>query len=226
MSRLLVADTETTGLDPKKGHRVVEIALYELDEQLIPTNKFYHQYVNPERDMPKEAEAIHGLSDTFLRDFPTFHDIAKDFCDFLGDAPLIIHNAPFDMKFINFELQAIGYPSITSNRVIDTLELARKKFPGSPCSLDALCKRFNISLDERSKHGALIDTKLLASVYIELTGGKQRSLSFQNSQTQQGQEAVKEKKPFPKRHFSVSEEDLEEHKKFILSNFKKNSWNY
>ena len=177
MAREIVLDTETTGLDPKQGHRLVEIACVEL-EDFLPTGRHFHCYIDPERDMPPEAEKVHGLSRTFLKGKPKFADreVAEAFLDFVGDAPLIAHNAGFDRGFVNFELERCGRAIIPEGRWIDTLALAQKRFPGMYNSLDALCKRFNISLAEREKHGALIDAKLLASVYLELQGGRERRL--------------------------------------------------
>jgi len=151
--REIVWDTETTGFDPLAGDRIVEIGAVELNQHL-PTGRVYHQYVNPERDMPAGAFEVHGLSISFLKDFPTFRDIASEFIDFVGDATLIAHNAKFDMKFINAELKKAGLPEVPLNQSLDTLEIARKKFPGAQNSLDALCRRFNIDNSGRQKHGA------------------------------------------------------------------------
>jgi DNA polymerase-3 subunit epsilon len=179
MAREIVLDTETTGFDPKQGHRLVEIACVEL-EDFLPTGRHFHCYIDPERDMPPEAEKVHGLSAAFLRGKPKFADtaICDAFLDFCGDAPLIAHNAGFDRAFINWELEKVGRGILPEPRWIDTLALAQKRFPGMYNSLDALCKRFNISLAEREKHGALIDTKLLAGVYLELRGGRERRLEL------------------------------------------------
>lgn len=175
--REIVFDTETTGLDPASGDRVVEIGCLELVNRL-PSGKDFHVYLNPERDMPAEAEAVHGLSIKFLSDKPLFADIAEAFLAFVGDAPLIAHNASFDMKFINAELAACGRPTLADHPVIDTLKLARQKFPGSPASLDALCRRFGVDNSGRELHGALLDSELLAGVYLELSGGRQPGLVF------------------------------------------------
>jgi DNA polymerase III subunit epsilon len=171
--REIVLDTETTGLDPANGDRIVEIGCIELVDH-FPTGADYHVYLNPERDMPEEAEKVHGLSAAFLADKPLFADIAAAFLDFVGDAPLVIHNAAFDMKFLNFELARAGHPILADERAIDTLAMARIKFPGSRVSLDELCKRFSIDATSRTKHGALIDSDLLAQVYLELLGGRQK----------------------------------------------------
>lgn len=175
--REVVLDTETTGLDPAGGHRIVEIGCVELANS-IPTGKVFHEYLNPERDMPEEAFRVHGLSQDFLRDKPLFSARATAFLEFLEDARLVIHNAEFDMKFINAELSRIGQPIIGMNRVTDTLLLARRKHPGVPNSLDALCSRYHIDNSRRTKHGALLDSEILAEVYIELTGGHQKTLEL------------------------------------------------
>ncbi len=170
--REIVLDTETTGLDPLQGDRVVEIAALELRNH-IPTGNHYHCYLNPERDMPQEAFAVHGLSEDFLRDKPLFKTEVRAFLDFIGDSPLVIHNGAFDMKFLNAELQRVKRPGLPYERLIDTLLMARKRFPGSPASLDALCRRFGVDLSVRTLHGALVDCQLLAAVYLELVGGRQ-----------------------------------------------------
>lgn len=170
--REIVLDTETTGFDPESGDRIVEIGAVELMGH-IPTGKTYHQYINPRRAMPQEAFEVHGLGDDFLRDKPVFEEIGQAFLDFVGDAKLVIHNAAFDMKFLNAELKWIGLPTIPWERAIDTLEIARRKFPGSPASLDALCRRFGIDNSARTLHGALLDSEILAEVYLELIGGQQ-----------------------------------------------------
>lgn len=174
--REIVLDTETTGFEPSEGHRLVEIGAIELFNQL-PTGRVYHQYINPERGMPKEAFEVHGLGDDFLRDKPRFFEVADAFLDFIGtDARLVIHNAAFDMKFLNAELSWIKRPLLPMDRAFDTVLLARRKFPGSPASLDALCRRFGIDNSAREKHGALLDAELLAEVYLELIGGRQPGL--------------------------------------------------
>lgn len=170
--REIVLDTETTGFEPSEGHRIVEIGALELLNHM-PTGKTYHQYINPERLMPKEAFEVHGLGDDFLRDKPVFKAIARPFLEFIGEATFVIHNAAFDLKFLNAELQALGHPGLPMTQALDTVALARKKFPGSPASLDALCRRFGIDNSSREKHGALLDSELLAEVYLELIGGRQ-----------------------------------------------------
>ena len=189
--REIVLDTETTGLDPYDGHRIVEIGAVELFNH-VPTGNVYHQYINPVRKMPEQAFAVHGLSDEFLSDKPKFADIASEFLDFIGSEKLIIHNASFDMKFINYELSKIKRGEVSYDRVVDTLAIARKKFPGSPASLDSLCRRFKIDNSARVMHGALLDSQILAEVYLELIGGKQpdfmlgvSSVSLKNKESTQ-----------------------------------------
>ncbi|MBV7411022.1 DNA polymerase III subunit epsilon [Maritimibacter sp. DP1N21-5] len=173
--REIVMDTETTGFDPKTGDRMVEIGCVELINHM-PTGKTFHQYINPERDMPEGAFAVHGLSAEFLRDFPTFKEIAQSFLDFIGTDKLIIHNAGFDIPFLNAELGWCMKPQIPMDRAIDTLLIARKKYPGAGNSLDALCRRFGIDNAHRTLHGALLDSEILADVYLELIGGRQPDL--------------------------------------------------
>lgn len=175
--REIVMDTETTGLEPDGSDRIVEIGGVELINHL-PTGRTYHQYINPQRPMPREAFEIHGLGDDFLGDKPVFARIADDFLDFIGDAKLVIHNASFDMAFFNAELVRLGRPVLPMDRAIDTLELARQKFPGAQASLDALCKRFGVDNSARDRHGALLDSELLAEVYLELLGGRQQGLTL------------------------------------------------
>ncbi len=171
--REIVLDTETTGFEPSEGHRIVEIGAIELFNH-VPTGRVYHQYINPDRAVPKEAFEVHGLGDDFLRDKPRFAAIVPDFMEFVGaDSRLVIHNAAFDMKFLNAELAWAGHPVMPMERALDTVTMARRKFPGSPASLDALCRRFGIDNSAREKHGALLDSELLAEVYLELIGGRQ-----------------------------------------------------
>jgi DNA polymerase-3 subunit epsilon len=172
--REIVLDTETTGLDPfeEPRHRIVEIGAVELWNQ-VPTGKTFHQYINPERDMPAEAFSVHGISMEFLADKPVFATVATEFLAFIGDAKLVIHNAEFDMRFLNAELEWARMPLLPDDRAIDTLRIARRLFPGSPASLDALCRRYGIDNSNRTLHGALLDSEILADVYLELTGGRQ-----------------------------------------------------
>lgn len=182
--REIVMDTETTGLDPFDGHRIVEIGGIELLNHM-PTGRTYHQYINPQRDMPTEAFDVHGISEEFLADKPVFAKIAQEFLDFVGDARLVIHNASFDMKFLNAELGWLNLRKLPNEQALDTLAIARKRFPGSPASLDALCRRFGITT-EREKHGALLDSEILADVYLELIGGRQPDFGL-NTETQREQ---------------------------------------
>ncbi|MEE8275950.1 MAG: DNA polymerase III subunit epsilon [Alphaproteobacteria bacterium] len=175
--REVVLDTETTGLDPGSGHRVVEIGCIELINHL-PIGRTYQQYVNPERDVPEDALRVHGLSGEFLRRHPTFDKIVDRFLAFLEDSRLVIHNASFDLGFLNAELARVGRPALVPGRAIDTVVLARRKYPGARASLDALCQRFEIDLSDRSLHGALLDARLLAEVYLELIGGRQPDLGL------------------------------------------------
>jgi len=212
--REIVLDTETTGLSPRDGDRMVEIGCLELVNHM-PTGETYHQYVNPGIPMPAAAEAVHGLSDKFLSDKPVFKDVADDFLTFIGDAALVIHNASFDMGFINAELARLKRDPVPNSRAIDTVTMARKKFPGSPASLDALCRRFEIDNSARTLHGALLDAELLAEVYLELIGGRQPGLILgaetSDSDTTQAIERVARA---PRPHDPTSEE-LAAHAEFI-----------
>jgi DNA polymerase-3 subunit epsilon len=183
--REVVLDTETTGFDPETGDRIVEIGAVELVGH-VATGRTYHQYINPERAMPDEAFQVHGLGDEFLSDKPKFAEIGNAFLEFIGDAKLVIHNASFDMKFLNAELKWMGLPQLPFDQAIDTLEIARKRFPGSPASLDALCRRFNIDNSARTLHGALLDSEILAEVYLELIGGRQPDFGLSASNTTSG----------------------------------------
>ena len=180
--REIVLDTETTGFEPFEGDRIVEIGAVELLNH-VPTGRTYHQYINPQREMPAGAFAVHGLGDEFLADKPLFADIAQAFVDFVGDAKMVIHNAAFDMKFLNAELGWIKRPLLPLDQAIDTLAIARRKFPGSPASLDALCRRFGIDNSSRTLHGALLDSEILAEVYLELIGGRQPDFGLATSTT-------------------------------------------
>lgn len=175
--REIVLDTETTGMDPADGHRLVEIGCVELHNH-VATGRTYHIYLNPERVVEAEAVAVHGLTNDFLKDKPVFSEVFPDFLEFIGDATLVIHNAAFDMKFINAELKSVGHGGVPMRRVVDTLAMARQRFPGSPANLDALCRRFGIDNSGRTLHGALLDAQLLAEVYLELRGGRQQGLGL------------------------------------------------
>ena len=178
--REIVLDTETTGFEPHDGDRIVEIGAVELFNHL-PTGRTYHQYINPQRNMPEGAFGVHGLSEEFLSDKPVFKAIAQDFIDFIGGSKLIIHNASFDMKFLNAELGWVNRPPLPKSQAVDTLAVARRKYPGSPASLDALCRRFGINNSSRTLHGALLDSEILAEVYLELIGGRQPDLVMSGS---------------------------------------------
>ena len=210
--RELIFDTETTGFDPMTGDRLIEIGLVEMVDRSL-TGNHYHQYVNPEREVPESAVKIHGLTSDFLKNKEVFSDVMDEFLAYVGDdSVLVAHNAEFDMKFINWELENAGRPIIHKKRFVDTLAIARTKFPGSPNSLDALCKRFMINNAHRTLHGALLDAEILAEVYIELLGGRQSGMDLS---VEARATAVIEKKKREPRHFPVSETDLEAHAEFI-----------
>lgn len=200
--REIVLDTETTGFDPDTGDRIVEIGAVELLNHL-PTGRHYHVYLNPDRSMPAEAFAVHGLSDEFLADKPRFVDVAAEFAAFVGeDARIVIHNAAFDMKFLNAELRRAGHPTLPDSRAVDTVMMARNRYPGAPVSLDALCRRFGIDNSNRTLHGALLDSQLLAEVYLELMGGRQPDLVLVSAatpaaQVQAGPTGVLPRRPRP-----------------------------
>ena len=224
MLREIVFDTETTGLDPFTGDRVVEIGCVELINHL-PTPNNFHVYINPERDMPEEAFKVHGLSEEFLSEKPKFAEIAQDFHDFIKDTVIIAHNAQFDVKFLNWELEHAGFPKIDDAFVLDTLALARQRFPAGPNSLDALCNRFSIDNTKRTLHGALLDSEILADVYLELIGGRQTSLLLAGEEVdldsggedgfggkRPRQAARQRPKPLASR---LSEEDVKAHLAFL-----------
>jgi DNA polymerase-3 subunit epsilon len=188
--REIILDTETTGLDPQTGDRLVEIGCLELLNS-IPTGAVFHQYLDPQRDVPEEAFRVHGLSREFLTGKPLFEDVVADFLAFIGEDTLVIHNAEFDMRFINAELARIGRAPLSMSRVVDTLALARKKHPGASNSLDALCARYKIDNSRRTKHGALLDSEILADVYAELTGGRQTALVLQTAVVKQVVEEIR-----------------------------------
>ncbi len=220
--REIVLDTETTGLRFDEGHRLVEIGAVEI-VNLVPTGKTYHVYINPERDMPEGAYNVHGLSEAFLREYPVFKDQVQGFLDFIAEDPLVIHNAPFDMGFLNGELGVLGLPLIPLTRVVDTLVMARTRFPGSPASLDALCKRFSVDATSRTKHGALIDSELLAEVYLNLKGGRQQSFlgggkasqGAQSASASTTQAASFERPKREPRTFSLTPEEEKAHQSMV-----------
>jgi len=221
--REIVLDTETTGLSPKNGDRLVEIGCIELVNHL-PTGEVYHQYINPGMPMPSEAEEVHGLSDEFLSDKPGFLEIVDGFLCFVGASPLIIHNASFDLGFINAELEKIKRDPLPGSRTIDTVSMARRKFPGSPASLDALCRRFEIDNSARALHGALLDAELLAEVYLELIGGRQPGLILATTASDVSKtRAIERVIRLPRPHQPTAEE-LTAHAEFI-ARLKNPMWN-
>lgn len=223
--RELVLDTETTGLDPKDNHRIIELACVELINY-IPTGASWHWYFNPERDVPKAATEVHGLTAEFLADKPLFGDVAEDILGALGDARLIIHNAAFDIGFLNHEFGRLGRPPLSFDRVTDTLALARRKHPGSPNNLDALCRRYGIDNSTRTKHGALLDSELLADVYLRLIGAEQAGLDFasQAAAAKIEGEAVVQVRPAPLPPLLSPEEEAA-HAAFVASLGQKAIWN-
>jgi DNA polymerase III subunit epsilon len=228
--REIVLDTETTGMDPFNGDRIVEIGCVELENH-IATGNHYHIYINPERDVPVEVVAVHGLTEEFLRDKKTFAEVYDEFLEFIGDAKLVIHNAEFDMKFINHHLTEMGAAAIPSTRIVDTLKIARQKFPGSPASLDALCKRFEIDNSNRTLHGALLDSELLADVYLELLGGRQTGLILDDNDSVGGRNgnlslSVKSNKPKREpRVFEIPEDELTAHAAMVAVLGETSLWN-
>ena len=212
--REIALDTETTGLEPNSGHRVVEIGCVELVNH-VQTGATFQSYVNPERDMPEQAFAIHGLSEEFLAKQPTFADVAEAFIQFIADATLVIHNAEFDIGFINAELQRLERQPITMERVIDTVQLARRKFPGAQANLNALCRRFRIDNSERKTHGALKDAYLLADVYLELLGGQQTDLKLSTKQEHQSKTENQTVNQHVRRPHMPSPEEERTHAEFI-----------
>ncbi|MEN5052788.1 DNA polymerase III subunit epsilon [Brevundimonas naejangsanensis] len=209
MAREIVLDTETTGFDPKTGDRLIEVGCIEI-EDLLPTGRTFHRFINPERLIPPDAIKVHGITDDKVKDAPKFHEVVDDLMEFLGDAPLIAHNANFDRNFIDFEIGRIGRKPPPQDRWIDTLALAQKRFPGMANSLDALCKRYKISLVERTLHGALIDARLLAEVYLELRGGKERALDLTSTRGGPAETTVRAAygaRPRPLASFVTAEEE-------------------
>jgi len=232
--REIVLDTETTGLYPEKGDRIVEIAALEIENRL-PTGKYFQCYINPDgREMHPDAERICGISNDFLKDKPLFKDVVFDFLDFIGNSPLVIHNAKFDVKFLNYELNIFGSynTEILMERCVDTLAIARKKFPGSHVNLDALCKRFAVDNSKRTLHGALIDCELLAEVYLHLMGGPQGVLFAQGDNKQESENAEKSitlqnssnATAFPKRTWKIDEQELLAHQEFIKTSLRESIW--
>lgn len=225
--REIVFDTETTGLDPAKGDRIVELGCIEMVNRVV-TGQTFHAYFNPDRPMPLEAERVHGLSDAFLADKPRFQESVGDFLAFVGDSPLIAHNAAFDFAFLNAELAICGYEPVCHSRMIDTLALAKRRHPGAKLSLDALCIRYGIDRSHRVKHGALLDAELLAQVYVELTGGRQIGLELASVEVTEIVEVVRlpvrERRFRPARPHQPSAEEVARHREF-LSTIESPLWN-
>jgi DNA polymerase-3 subunit epsilon len=222
--RAIVFDTETTGLDPARGDRVVEIGAIEISN-LIATGRVFHVYINPERDMPEEAFRVHGLSREFLADHKNFAGIVDEFIEFIEDLPLIAHNAEFDVRFLNAEFAKLDRPPLAPTRIIDTLAMARRLHPGSPSSLDALCQRYGVDLSRRDKHGALLDAGLLADVYAELMGGRQAALSLQavavNKRAGQGEVLTARPEALPAR---LTDAEIAAHRAFVSGMSKTPLW--
>jgi DNA polymerase III subunit epsilon len=227
LSREIVLDTETTGLEPAEGHRIVEIGCVEIVNR-FPTGQSFHVYLNPERDMPPDAFRVHGLSDAFLADKPLFRDLAEAFLEFIGDSPLVIHNAAFDLKFLNHELKRAGKTLLSQDRVIDTVILARRRHPGQRNDLDSLCDRYGVDRSKRTKHGALLDSEILADIYAELMGGKQANLLLSGEAVadlaaarEARSAARRDRKPSPSR---LTPEEDRLHRAFIAELGPKAAW--
>jgi len=221
----VLLDIETTGLSTTQDHRIVEIGCVELKDQ-IPTNKIFHEYINPQRKVSEEAYKVHGYSDDFLKDKKKFSEIVEKFLDFVKEKKIIIHNADFDLGFINYELRKIKRKALDRTNIIDTLELARKKFPGAQNSLDALCKRYNIDNSKREKHSAIIDCKLLKEVYVNLLGQKEPRLNFQNTEIIDNNfyKPKVNKNNFKRKIIEVNDEELKLHKKYLSTYLSKNNF--
>ena len=220
----VILDTETTGLSTSEKHRIVEIGCIELNNQ-IPTNKIFHEYINPQRDVSVDAYKVHGYSNKFLSDKKTFSEISRDFLNFIKNKKIIIHNAPFDLSFLNYELRLTKQKEIDRKDVIDTLEIARSKFPGAQISLDALCKRFNIDNSKREKHSALVDCHLLKEVYINLLDQKAPKLNLENSVIMEQKFNYKNNNKALRTIIKPREDELELHKKYLVSDLTKNNYN-
>ena len=215
-------DTETTGLSYNDNHKIVEIACIETKD-LIPTKKIFHKIINPKRDVPEEAFKVHGFSSEFLKDKESFAEIAGNLIEFIKDKKIIIHNAPFDLGFLNHELKILKKDEIKKDQVIDSLQIARAKYPGTSNSLDALCRRFNIDLSKRTKHNALLDCELLREVYINLLDIKEPKLAFSNNMSSDVESANQNiKKIYSKKILSLNENEIKQHKEFLKTNLKKN----
>lgn len=226
MLREIVFDTETTGFNPEEGDKLVEIGAVELINHL-PTGKTYHQYINPDRDVPEEVVKVHGLTREFLKNYPKLSEIAPSFIDFVGDDGILVaHNATFDMSFINYEFKHLGFKTYSWDRVVDTLEIARNKFPGARNSLDALCRRFNIDNSKRTKHGALLDAELLAEVYLELLGGAEPTMSLSSEEKKEVEKVSVTQGAIdrPVRSFPITEDEKKAHEEFLASKLKEAVW--
>ena len=219
----VILDTETTGISTTEKHRIVEIGCIELDNQ-IPTKKIFHEYLNPQRSVSEDAYKVHGYSDNFLSDKKTFSEIAENFLNFLKDKTIIIHNAPFDLSFLNYEFKLIGRKGIDTQNVIDTLAIARQKYPGSQNSLDALCKRFNVDNSRRKKHNALIDCQLLKEVYINLVDQKEPKLNLENDKILDSkfENQIYKKKNNSKIIVKANNDELKLHRNYLKSSLQKN----
>jgi len=222
----VILDTETTGLSTLEKHRIVEIGCVELNNQ-IPTDKIFHTYINPQRSVSEEAYKVHGYSDEFLSNKKTFSEISEAFLNFLKDKTIVIHNASFDLSFINYELKLINQKPVDKKNVIDTLEIARLKYPGSQNSLDALCKRFNIDNSKREKHNALIDCHLLKEIYVNLLDQKEPKLSLESAGITDSKYNFKTRKnnSKPRKIVKLSDDELKLHKKYLQSQLSKNNYN-
>ena len=219
----VILDTETTGLSTSEKHRIVEIGCVELNNQ-IPTNKIFHEYINPQRNVSEDAYKVHGYSNKFLSDKKTFSEISRDFLNFIKNKKIIIHNAPFDLAFLNYELRLLNQEEINKKDVVDTLELARTKYPGSQNSLDALCKRFNIDNSKREKHSALNDCYLLKEVYVNLLDQKEPKLNLENSEIVNSisDDSTNKKNNIYRKIIKPSDDEMQLHKKYLKSNLPKN----
>ena len=222
----VILDTETTGISTRENHRIVEIGCIELNDQ-IPTNKIFHKYINPQREVSEDAYKIHGYSTKFLEKQKTFQDISEEFLNFIKDKKLIMHNAPFDLSFINYELKLLKLETIDKKNVIDTLEIARAKYPGAQNSLDALCKRFNVDNSKREKHSALIDCHLLKEIYVNLIDQKEPKFNLENVEIINSQftNNFNDKNSVSKKIIKPSSEELQLHKKYLKSHLPKNFYN-
>jgi DNA polymerase-3 subunit epsilon len=228
--REIILDTETTGFDPGQGHRIIEICCLELENR-VPTDRFFHSLVHPERDIPEEAIRVHGITLEKLEGAPLFVDIADDFLAFIQDSPLVIHNAEFDMRFLNAELSRLSRPALASTRAIDTILLAKRRFPGARYSLDELCRRFQIDLSVRTLHSAKVDTELLAQVYLELLGGRQANLQLSPWESGEISGGPGERRPASARPAPLASrlgaEEREAHARFVAAELKNDPvWNW